>query len=169
MDLLRSLLGVSEDEPYDKNRFLNSGPTPEGRRRQEVSVQRTPRENVYGDSNAARPAAAPPQPVETLGCWLPASFPTLPSGGRRQVLETSPPLAARTATAVPPAPLPTGSSAPYNDEIFLTPFDSARPVVVSGQLINTMTGEVSETYENEIPPPDRSGGGRAEGTKTATA
>jgi hypothetical protein len=65
------------------------------------------------------------------------------------------PLQARTAIASAcVAPIGCGSAALYDPESFMSPIETSQPVIATGSLINTYTGEVSDLFEDAMPPPD---------------
>lgn len=99
-----------------------------------------------------------PEPSQ-FGCWILPQFAKVPTGGNQQIVWDRSATAAKTQIAALEAPTGFGSTlAAYDDRTWRTPFEVSQDVVVTGSLINTYTGEVSETYENAIAPPDRAGG-----------
>jgi hypothetical protein len=130
--------------------------------------------NYYGSNNPeSGPSEPEPEGVEPvfrpdenataqkepsgLGCWLLPQDYIDRSGADRQNRYTRLPTGAPTQIASFPASIGNATAADYNQETFRTPFDVSQPVVCTGSLINTYTGEVADTYEDAIPPPDREG------------
>ena len=108
---------------------------------------------LYG---APSPAVGQPEPVD-LGCWIvPQQLRTV-SGGREQVYRDHLPTGARTQVAASEAP-PGGYAARYDDRAFLTPLEVSESVLSTGKIINTYTGEIANTFEDTMPPPNRKAG-----------
>ena len=101
---------------------------------------------------------AAPEPHQ-FGCWIMPQTAKVPTGGNQQIAWDRNPTAAKAQIAAQEAPAGAGSTlAAYDERTWRTPFEVAQDVVSTGVLINTYTNEVSETFENAIPAPDRSGG-----------
>lgn len=101
-----------------------------------------------------------------LGCWLLPQDYVNRSGADRQNRYTRLSTGAPTQVAVA-APANYMGAAEYDNETFRTSFDVSQPVVCTGSLINTYTGEVADTFENALPPPDRQSGDFNREVKTA--
>jgi hypothetical protein len=101
---------------------------------------------------ASNPSAQ--QEPSSLGCWL-VSQPGTMWPVRQDLKVDTIPLQARTAIASAcVAPIGCGSAALYESESFMSPIETSQPVVATGSLINTYTGEVSDLFEDAMPPPD---------------
>lgn len=48
----------------------------------------------------------------------------------------------------------TDDSEPYTTSLYQTPYDTTKNLISTGKLVNTYSGEVYETFENQLPPPD---------------
>lgn len=167
---LLSLLGEAdaEDAPYDPNRYLLYGdsalPPPEKMLASSGSGPPQPPEPpaplpppIPEDDNTGG-ALGTPEPSQ-FGCWILPQHPRLPTGGSQQAIWDRSATAAKTQIAAQEAPTGQGSTlAAYDERTWKTPFEVSQDVVSTGALINTYTGEVSEVYENCLPPPDREGG-----------
>jgi hypothetical protein len=106
----------------------------------------------HGNEMAANPSAQ--QEPSSLGCWL-VSQPGTMWPVRQDLKVDTIPLQARTAIASAcVAPIGCGSAALYDPESFMSPIETSQPVVATGSLINTYTGEVSDLFEDAMPPPD---------------
>jgi hypothetical protein len=109
-----------------------------------------------------------PEPTQ-FGCWALPQQSKVPTGGNQQIVWDRSATAAKAQIAAQEAPTGAGSTlAAYDDRTWRTPFEVAQDVVVTGALINTYTGEVTETSINAFPPPDRSGGDQAREWKNAS-
>lgn len=93
----------------------------------------------------------------SLGCWILPQDVVNRGGADRQNRYNRYPMAAGAQLAALPAGVGGGTVASYDSEAFRTPFEVAQEVVCTGALINTYTGEVSQTYEDALPPPNREG------------
>jgi hypothetical protein len=101
---------------------------------------------------ASNPSAQ--QEPSSLGCWL-VSQPGTMWPVRQDLKVDTIPLQARVAIASAcVAPIGCGSAALYEPEAFMSPIETSQPVVATGSLINTYTGEVSDLFEDAMPPPD---------------
>jgi hypothetical protein len=47
---------------------------------------------------------------------------------------------------------------PYSNSLYQTPYDTTQNVISTGKLVNTYTGELFETFENQLPPPNTTKG-----------
>jgi hypothetical protein len=105
--------------------------------------------------------AGPPDAIQA-GCWLIPQEPThrLATGAQRQNTLTRSPFDARSQPAALTAPTG-GYTGDYNEELWQTEWANAEPVVSTGAILNPYTGEIAETFESAIPPPDRRGGDQA--------
>lgn len=54
----------------------------------------------------------------------------------------------------PPPSLQTHHVGSYSDELFKTPLDNTENKISTGVMLNPYTGEMFETFENEMPPPN---------------
>lgn len=109
-----------------------------------------------------------PNPVQ-MGCWLLPQEYVNYSGGARQTVTDRSAFAAKTQIAAVEASAGAGSTlALYDDKTFRTPFEVTQEVVCTGQMVNTYTGEVSDVYEQNLPPPNRQGGDPAREWKNAS-
>lgn len=106
---------------------------------------------LYGSSGDNH-ASAQPEP-SSLGCWL-VSQPGVAWPVRQELKADTVPLQARVQIAASTPPLRNGSVAAYEVETFMSPLAASQPVVSTGTLINTYTGEVVDLYEDAMPPPD---------------
>ena len=117
----------------------------------------TPTRAVYGNSGGHQEltnAAAAQSEPHSLGCWL-VSQPGSLYPVRQQLKQDTIPLAARVQIAACNAPLNCrGTAALYEPESFMNPIETTQPVIATGSLLNTYTGEVTELFEDAMPPPD---------------
>jgi len=179
--LLGMLLGENPVEKYDPKKFTAVSPkaplpppkraVPEAPQRFEApqrtqtfqvaprppraeAPQAPPVQKLYGSGNDMdhNPSAqAEPSP---LGCWL-VSQPGVMVPVRQNLKVDTIPLQARVAIASAcVAPMGCGSAALYDPESFMSPIETSQPVIATGSLINTYTGEVSDLFEDAMPPPD---------------
>ena len=110
-------------------------------------------ERLYGSNEMAANPSAQQEP-SSLGCWL-VSQPGTMWPVRQDLKVDTIPLQARTAIASAcVAPIGCGSAALYDPESFMSPIETSQPVIATGSLINTYTGEVSDLFEDTMPPPD---------------
>jgi len=65
--------------------------------------------------------------------------------------------AEKPATNVYIRPEVTGA-VPYANSLYQTPYDTTKNVISTGKLVNTYTGELFETFENQLPPPNTTKG-----------
>jgi len=157
--VLGMLLGEDPARPYDPSRYApperGAAPAPAARSAG-VYGSAAPRRPVYGSAQDANPQAQPePAP---LGPWL-VSQPGVWTPGGRQLQDTTLPLTARTQIATCSAPLNcAGTAASYEPETFMNPWETTQPVMCTGQIVNTYTGEVADVYEDALPPPNRRAG-----------
>ena len=115
-------------------------------------------DNQQSDGNP-RPPPLNSQEYASLGCWIVPPENYQISGARRQLAtDTVHPRVPQQIAASLPCTAPSNTSADYNTDIFLTPFDRAQDMVATGSLINTYTGEVAACFEDALPPPDRIAG-----------
>ena len=177
--ILGMLLGENPAEKYDPNKFAPPRPAPVPLLREtrpplvkpaEISVEAPPvrqpvrptvpepaprpEQRLYGSGgDLANNPNAQSEPTP-LGCWLVSQPGTM--WPVRQDLKVDPiPLQARTAIASAcVAPIGCGSAALYDPESFMSPIETSQPVIATGSLINTYTGEVSDLFEDAMPPPD---------------
>jgi hypothetical protein len=99
-----------------------------------------------------------PEPTQ-FGCWIIPQAAKNPTGGSQQVVNDRSATAAKTQVASQEAPCGAGSTlAAYDERTFRTPFEVAQDVIGTGAIINTYTNEICETFEDAMPPPNRSGG-----------
>ena len=110
-----------------------------------------------------QPAAQEPVP---FGCWIVPPEIQETTGGRRQLVSDGvvPRVSREVAVS---APCSASTTALYEPETFLTPFDRAQDMVATGTLINTYTGEVASCFEDGLPPPDRTPGDAVRERKSA--
>lgn len=179
--LLGMLLGENPVEKYDPTKFTAVSPSasrPPPKRAVPAAPQRfeapqraqtfqvappplragasqaPPVQKLYGSGNDMdhNPSAqAEPSP---LGCWL-VSQPGVMVPVRQNLKVDTLPLQARVAIASAcVAPMGCGSAALYDPESFMSPIETSQPVIATGSLINTYTGEVSDLFEDAMPPPD---------------
>ena len=181
--ILAKLLGEDPVEKYDPHKFaitrsaaaslpaqrktslpiLEAAPTtvPSVQRaapvaRPTIASEPQPRaeQRLYGGNNdmAHNPnAQSEPTP---LGCWL-VNQPGALWPVRQDLKVDTIPLQARVAIASAcVAPIGCGSAALYDPESFMSPIETSQPVIATGSLINTYTGEVSDLFEDAMPPPD---------------
>src|SRR5205814_1827414 len=47
---------------------------------------------------------------------------------------------------------------PYSRSLYQTPYDQTQNLISTGTLVNTYSGEVSEVFENQLPPPNTNKG-----------
>lgn len=171
--ILGMLLGEDPKDRYDPQKFAPSKPigthAPQPQAHQvlqhPIQSQRQPQpppvleappaERLYGSPNnemASNPSAQ--QEPSPLGCWL-VSQPGTMWPVRQDLKVDTIPLQARTAIASAcVAPIGCGSAALYDPESFMSPIETSQPVIATGSLINTYTGEVSDLFEDAMPPPD---------------
>jgi len=163
--LLGMVLGERPDAPYDPNRYSPSSGRPASKSTApppppSLAPEGAPdeaRRRLYGQG---QPDAGAAQEAVPLGPWLlgPSTAGFWTPGGR-EIQEQTIPLQARTQIAVCSAPLGCGSTAAtYENETFMNPWETTQPVLATGQLVNTWTGEVADTYESALPPPNRQAG-----------
>jgi hypothetical protein len=173
--LANLMLGALRDgQPYDPSRYSlygsgTSGPPLADEAGGDVGIQRPanvrqlpapeklppPLDDDEGEQTGGIGA---PQ-VSQFGCWTLPQMAKVPTGGNQQIVWDRNPTAAKTQIAARQAPAGSESTlAPYDEKTWRTPFEVSQDVVVSGALINTYTGEVAETYEDAMPPPDRTAG-----------
>jgi len=177
--ILGMLLGENPAEKYDPNKFAPPRPAPVPVLREtrppivkpaEISVQAPPmrqpvratppepaprpEQRLYGSGgDLANNPNAQSEPTP-LGCWL-VSQPGTMWPVRQDLKVDTIPLQARTAIASAcVAPIGCGSAALYDPESFMSPIETSQPVIATGSLINTYTGEVSDLFEDAMPPPD---------------
>jgi len=137
--LSRAVCGETLATPYDPERF---------------HPERVMAPNLYG-ANAPKPPQA--QQASGLGCWLLAQdVPPMVGAERGMVLDPPPPRAPQNV-AVAPAPRG-GEAANFEETTWRTPFDRAQELVATGSLVNAYTGEVTSTYEDAMPMPNRQPG-----------
>uniref|UniRef100_A0A6C0BZY6 Uncharacterized protein n=1 Tax=viral metagenome TaxID=1070528 RepID=A0A6C0BZY6_9ZZZZ len=120
---------------------------------------------VYGspmqESGTGEARHPPPNSQEpaSLGCWIvpPENYEI--SGARRQLAtDAVHPRVPQQVAAGLPCTAPSNTSASYEADMFLTPFDRSQDMIATGSLINTYTGEVAACFEDAPPPPDRIAG-----------
>lgn len=105
--------------------------------------------------------SGPPEAVR-LGSWIIPSTPIMTgNGATRQLADTSSARFSKSQAAVQDAPCDGAYYGSYDDTLYQTQWEAQQEVVSTGAIINPYTGEVSETFENAIPPPDRRGGDQA--------
>ena len=110
---------------------------------------------LYGSGNQelANNPSAQSEPVP-LGCWM-VSQPGSLYPVRQQLKQDTIPLTARVQIAACNPPIGRrGTAALYEPESFMSPIETTQPVVATGSLINTYTGEVTDLFEDAMPPPD---------------
>lgn len=110
---------------------------------------------LYGSSGGdLQNNANAQQEAVPLGCWL-VSQPGVAWPVRQELKADTLPLQARVQiAAASAAPLGNGAAALYDNETFMSPLAASQPVVATGSLINTYTGEVVDLFEDAMPPPD---------------
>ena len=110
---------------------------------------------VYGSSGGElQNHAQAQQEASSLGCWL-VSQPGVAWPVRQELQADTLPLQARVQiAAASAAPLGNGSAAVYESDTFMSPLATSQPVIATGSLINTYTGEVVDLFEDAMPPPD---------------
>ena len=168
-----SLIGVDLAMPYDPERFGGGAPKP-ARHSGGALYGSAPPEDTDAEAGEGEVPVRPPikrglpppppqreeakaeDPVD-LGCFILPGGANLQSGGSRQLSYTTVPLRGKGSGEAVLSAHAEGASL-YDEDSFLSRIDNAREMVSTGHLVNTYTGEVSETYEDVIPPPDRSGG-----------
>ena len=168
-NVLAALCNEDLSLPYDAHKY-SSKPTgsgaansamPSGMGHSHADGVENPR--LYG---APVPGGAPPQPGNpngeepaTLGCWIVPPNNNEVTGARRQLAtDTVHPRVPQQVAAGFPCTAPGNTSAQYDTNTFLTPFDRAQGMVATGSLVNTYTGEIASCFEDELPPPDREAG-----------
>ena len=113
----------------------------------------TPRLYGSGNQELANNPSAQSEPVP-LGCWM-VSQPGSLYPVRQQLKQDTIPLTARVQIAACNPPIGRrGTAALYEPESFMSPIETTQPVVATGSLINTYTGEVTDLFEDAMPPPD---------------
>ena len=137
---------MRSDRAYDPDRYVYAPP----RARQEPA--RSPAVQA-SDRVAAPEAVVETKPPSSLGCWLLPQAAKNPSGGSEQVKSDRNPHAAQTLIVARNAPIG-GTAAFLEEQPYHTDFDNGEELVSTGALVNTWTGEVSQLFENAIPPPD---------------
>ena len=50
------------------------------------------------------------------------------------------------------------NTAPYSNSLYLTPYDATKNMISTGKIVNNYTGEIFETFENQLPPPNTTKG-----------
>jgi hypothetical protein len=111
---------------------------------------------LYGSSggNDLQHSANAQQEASSLGCWL-VSQPGVAWPVRQELKADTLPLQARAQiAAASAAPLGNGAAALYDNDTFMSPLAASQPVIATGSLINTYTGEVVDLFEDAMPPPD---------------
>ena len=111
---------------------------------------------LYGSSggNDLQHNANAQQEASNLGCWL-VSQPGVAWPVRQELKADTLPLQARAQiAAASAAPLGNGAAALYDNDTFMSPLAASQPVIATGSLINTYTGEVVDLFEDAMPPPD---------------
>lgn len=174
--VLAALLGERLDG-YDASKYRLYGDGSDDGRDDGTATADPPPRGPAGPPQPAAPpqtrALPPPLPLDDdddpsgmgapdpaqLGCWIMPQTAKVPTGGNQQLVWDRSATAAKTQIAAVEAPTGRGSTlAAYEEKTWRTPFEVSQDVVSTGALINTYTGEVSEVYEDCIPPPDRTGG-----------
>ena len=117
---------------------------------------------------AAPRGEASAQEAVPLGCWILPASNYEATGAQRQLRSDEVVPRVPQQIAVAQACIGAGNTvAEYVPETFLTPFDRAQAMVATGSLINTYTGEVASTFEDAMPPPDRTPGDSRRERKTS--
>lgn len=175
---LASLIGDEKSGSYDADRYQLYGfqkvygdaPAPAADAPTSEPPLPPPRQlpaPLVEDAGQQTGGLGSPEPVQ-FGCWALPQPAKVPTGGNQQIVWDRSATAAKAQIAAQEAPTGHGSTlAPYDDRTWRTPFEVSQDVVVTGALINTYTGEVTETYENAMPPPDREAGDLERQWKTA--
>ena len=128
------------------------------------------------DDQASQPdeddGPPPPPPSLRLGGWILPQTPMLPGNGAvRQLAATTSARHAKSQSAPAATAMAatcrgvgggTATCGEYCEELFLTEWANQQPVISTGAILNSYTGEIAETFEDAIPAPDRSGGGGQE-------
>ena len=116
---------------------------------------------LYGSSDGAGGGGGnpPPNPRPQGGPAPPGCGPVSQPGTmwpvRQDLKSHTLPLTARVQIAATNAPIGCdGTSAAYEAETFMNPIETSPPVVATGSLINTYTGEVTDLFEDAMPPPN---------------
>ena len=132
-------------------------PSPVRQPPSEVPAAPPPQQRLYGNNRGGgdmdnNPSAqGEPTP---LGCWL-VSQPGTMWPGRQDLKVDTIPLTSRVQISACNAPIGCkGTVALYEPESFMNPMETTHPVIATGSLINTYTGEVSDLFEDAMPPPD---------------
>ena len=118
------------------------------------------------NAGAGAGGPGPPDAVQA-GCWLIPQEPAVSStfGGQRQLALTRSPYDAKSQAAAMVAPTG-GYTGDYSEELWMTEWANTEPVISTGAILNPYTGEIAETFESAIPPPDRRGGDQAREMKS---
>ena len=168
--ILSSILGESPHEEYNENKYSQTRFKAQREKREKAPqesaqvaknksyIEYTPSKNLdlYGEN--INKDETLPQP-STIGGWMVNSHLGTNTSAERQIKIEGVHPKERTTIAVSNPPSALGNTvAEFNAELFQTPFDQAQDMVHTGTLINTYTGEVSATFENDFPPPNREGG-----------
>ena len=150
--LIARLIGEDPSEAYVADKYAPEPP------------------RLYGAPQPGRRVAPQQQPAAQepvpFGCWIVPPEIQETTGGRRQLVSDGvvPRVSREVAVS---APCSASTTALYEPETFLTPFDRAQDMVATGTLINTYTGEVASCFEDGLPPPDRTPGDAVRERKSA--
>ena len=166
------LPGPDSGAPQDENtEIVDAVPKGKGKGKVQVDVQKAriplpmPVAAQTPKNAGGKGGPGPPEAIQA-GCWLIPQDPmvnTLSGGGRQSVITRSP-FDAKSQAAAMVAPTG-GYTGDYTDELWMTQWENSEPVVSTGAILNPYTGEIAETFESALPPPDRRGGDQARENK----
>ena len=155
--ILGSMLGENIDEDYNENKYSQKQAVLKNPMRYHATDRRYLEQpnNVYG----AEEPSVEKEKTSSLGGWLVNSHLGDITSSERQLKLERPTQRDEPSLAVTVPPTARGNtSADFSKEMFQTPADRAQDLISTGSLINTYTGEVITTLENDMPPPDREAG-----------